>query len=85
MVEVVPLEEDMEDDQKDDKESHYYKYEDDTDDIKYYSGLSVSSTNKVELVEDGIYWSDAVEETISPGLSDDLVQDEILSLRAKTA
>ena len=84
MVEVVPLEEDMENDQKDDNESHYYKYEDDTDEIKYYSGLGVSNTNEVQLVEDGIYWSETVEENISPGLSDDLVQDEILALRSRT-
>lgn len=84
MVEVVPLGEDMEEGQKDDNESHYHKYEEETDEIKYYSGLGVSNTNEVQLVEDGIYWSEAVEETISPGLSDDLVQDEILALRSRT-
>merc|ERR1712154_135098 len=74
----------MEDDKKDDNEPHYYKYEDDTNEIKYYSGLGVSNTNEVQLIEDGIYWSEAVEENISPGLSDDLVQDEILALRSRT-
>ena len=66
------------------KESQYYKVEDDSDDVKFYSGLGVSNTDEVQLVEDGIYWSEAVEDNIAPGLSDDLVQDEILALRSRT-
>ena len=74
----------VEEDVKVNKESRYFKYEDESDDIKFYSGLSVNNIDEMQLVEDGIYWSDDVEETISPGLSDDLVQDEILAFRSRT-
>lgn len=79
MVEVVTLENKKEEVNKD-----YYKYEDESDDIKFYSALGVTNSDEVQLVEDGIYWSEAVEDNIAPGLSDDLVQDEILALRSRT-
>ena len=82
MVEVVNLDDEQSGEVT--KESHYYKYEDDSEDIKFYSGLRVTNSDEVQLVEDGIYWSEAVEENIAPGLSDDLVQDEILALRSRT-
>ena len=82
MVEVVTLENKKE---EVNKESHYYKYKDESsDDIKFYSALGVTNSDEVQLVEDGIYWSEAVEDNIAPGLSDDLVQDEILALRSRT-
>ena len=84
MVEVVTLDDEKEEDVKVNKESRYFKYEDESDDIKFYSGLSVNNVDEMQLVEDGIYWSEAVEDNIAPGLSNDLVQDEILALRSKT-
>ena len=71
MVEIVNLEDDT------DKNDVYYKYNSD-DDVK-----QVSSDN-IEIVEDGVYWSKIVEDNIAPGLDDDLMQAELVSLRTRT-
>ena len=68
---------------EDDKDLYHNKDKNNINDIKFHSVFRVRNTNEVLLVEDGIYWSEAVEENISPGLSDNLVQDEILALRSR--
>ena len=37
----------------------------------------------VEIVEDGVFWSSALEARVSPGPSDARVQDELQALRAR--
>ena len=37
----------------------------------------------VEIVEDGVFWSSALEARVSPGPSDAQVQDELQALRSR--
>jgi len=80
MLEIVSL------DDKDDpvvSDTKYYKFEHEDEDVKFYSGLSADNHDGDTLIEDGVYWSKQVEDNIAPGLDDDIIQAELMSLRTR--
>jgi len=51
--------------------------------IHFHSPLTLENTAGESLVEDGMYWSQQVEDVIKPGVSGEKVEQELTALRKK--